>query len=173
MTWSRARVAAVVGGVVALGAAYAFGRWSSPTRVEEREVEKKVSVTLYASHEEWAKREKRATRTHVEETKKPDGEVVIITDTVDLWESDLALKSDKVSLEAQASERAKERVEERQAAKVAIFGTVGMGFNSTGMQPVSYGLAVTANVVGPLSVLVAGSGNVQGGQATVGVGLAF
>jgi len=66
-----------------------------------------------------------------------------------------------------------EKLVERDAPRVAIFGTVGVPFSGLGVQPPAYGLTVTARVLGPLTVLAGGEGGPSGGSARVGLGLTF
>ena len=154
MTWPRARVAAVVGGVVALGAAYAFGRFSAPTRVEEREVERKVSVTLYASHEEWAKRETSSGKGTSVKVTKPDGTVVEWTGWEWARQSDESLKRDTVNLDVKAEEREKVRIVERSAPGFLL--GAGGGFRYDGTFAPQLSLVGGARIAGPVWLLVQG-----------------
>ena len=152
MTWPRARVAAVVGGVVALGAAYAFGRFSAPSRVEEREVERKVSVTLYSSHEQLAKREAKSGKGTKVKVTKPDGTVIETTGWEWASSSDTSLKRDVVQLDAKAEEHEKERIVERSAPGFLLGAGGGVRYDGLVVPQVS---AVGGfRVAGPVWLLV-------------------
>jgi hypothetical protein len=165
MDWLRARPWWFWGGVgvvVVLGA-YAFGRWSAPTKTEVvfqtvtefRDIEKKVI-------------EKGPVRYKKVVVETPGKERVT---TVTVEKDPVTITVDR-EVEKKTTEYVRETVE-RDRARVAIFGTVGVPFNAGGVQPLQFGLAATATVLGPVSVIVAGSGGATGGQVTGGVGLAW
>jgi hypothetical protein len=165
MKWLRERPWWFWGGVgvaVVLGA-FAAGRFSAPTKTEVvlqtqtefRDIEKKVI-------------EKGPVRYKKVIVETP-GKERVTTVTVD--KDPVTITVDR-EVEKKTTEYVRETVE-RDAPRVALFATVGIPFSAGGLAPPQYGLTATARVLGPISVLAAGSGGAGGGQGTVGVGLAF
>ena len=166
-------------------ASYGAGRYTAPTKIEERERiverivtdEKAVSKAVSDARSIWEREVKDNTRIV---TRYLDGKVI---ERVEYRDRDTTSSGGKVEVrtvevivEKQVfvdREVVKEKIVTNDPPRVAIFGTVGIPFSGSGIQPLQFGAAATARVLGPISVIVAGSGGASGGVATGGLGIAF
>jgi hypothetical protein len=142
----------------------------APTKVETREVVKTVEVVKWRDREVVTQGPvKVVTRTVT--TPGPAGPTVTVDRVVE--------REKVVTVHTQGTDTVttneviKEKLVERDAPRVAVFGTVGLPFGSAGVAPPVYGVALTARVLGPFSLMVAGAGGPAGGVATGGVGVQF
>ncbi len=195
LTWLRARPRwvwwAVGGMAVALGAAYAAGRWAAPTRVETVDTSTSFvawdwrqdsHITTTAGPTTTTTTTRRApARPAQPPTPGPGGELVCpecpeVEETTTVVQAGpvVTTRDDHAAGGGQSLEETTHQVvTERAGPRVAVLATVGAGFSSGGVSAPAYGVLVTATVAGPLTVAVQGEGNTQGGSARVGVGLTF
>lgn len=172
VSWLQGHPRVAVGGAVALAlaAGVGVGRYSQPTKVEVREVERQVEVIRWRDREVKTEGPVRIV-TRTKTVPGPAGPVVEVERIVE--------REKVVTVHTQGADTVttreveKEKLVERDAPRVAVFGTVGLPFSAGGVGAPQFGLAATARVLGPVSVIVAGSGGATGGQATVGVGLSL
>ena len=182
LVWCRERpwTWAVVAGVACGAAGYGAGQLVAPTKVETK-TETKWETKV--EEKEVVREVKVEGPVHVvtrwrpaPETPPPPGcpecepIIEIIEDRGPVTTTTDTGRETKVT--DQGSQVA-EKVVTRDAPRVALFATIGVPFSAGGVGAPQYGLAATARVLGPVSVIVAGSGGATGGQATAGVGLTF
>jgi hypothetical protein len=172
VSWLREHPRVAVGGAVAVAlvAGVGIGRFTLPTKVEEREVVRTVEVVKWRDREVITKGPVKVV-TKTVTTPGPAGPTVTVDREV--------FRDKVVTVHVQGKDtvtekdRLVEKVVERDAPRVAVFGTVGLPFSAGGIQPLQFGAAATARVLGPISVIVAGSGGASGGVATGGLGLSW
>ena len=162
MEWMKGKRALLAISAVALVASFAAGRFLAPTKTETviqtveviKEVEKRVI-------------EKGPVRYKKVIVETPGAERVT-TVTVEKDPVTITVDRDVVRTE---KEYIRETVE-RKAPAVALFGTVGLGFQG-GISPPMYGLGATVRILGPVTIFAQGEAGPGGGSARVGAGLTF
>lgn len=150
--------------VVALLAAYAFGRFSAPTKVITEtkivEVEKKTDKTKSDT-----KKEVHRTTTTTE-TIKPDGTKTVTTVVKEDSNSDSKKNSSSTDNTTKSSDTIKEVI--RDTSKVTVSALAGVNITSLSI-PV-YGASLTKPILGPIAIGIWGLTNSVGG---VSLGLTF
>jgi hypothetical protein len=162
-TWGGAAALALIG-------AFGAGRYMAPTKVEVREVEKVVEVVKWRDKEVITK----GPVTVVTKTRTVPGPAgpTIEVEKVVTREKVVTVHTQGVDTVTEV-ERLSEKVVERDAPRWTVFGTVGAGFNGSGLTAPAYGGGVAFRFLGPLTAVVQAEGGSQGGSARIGLGAAF
>ena len=157
--------AKIIVAAVALLTAYAFGRYSAPTKIktvtQTVEVEKKVDQTQTD-----AERNRRRETTTTKET-HPDGTTTETTHTVE--ETETHKETDKSTTDDLTKSTTQEKEITRDSSKVTIAALGGIRVTSLSSPPV-YGGQVYRPILGPIGL---GVGAFTDGTVFFSVGLSF
>lgn len=158
-----------------LAATFAGGRFSAPTkvRVETKTVEVKTAITEQTATASQAREDDEDHETDVTETVKPDGTRVVETRMIaktrtreEAQESHESVRIDQVARE---QDKVKEVTRSRAALQVDLLAGAQVSLSS-GLGPMVYGVHVSRELFGPVTVGLFGMSN---GTAGVSVGLRF
>jgi hypothetical protein len=166
ISWLREHPRVAAGGacVVALAAGVGVGRYSAPTKVETREVERVVEVVRWRDREVVTKGPvKVVTRTVT--TPGPQGPTVTVDRIVE-QEKVVTVHTQGLDTTTEV-ERLTEKVVTRDAPRLTLGATVGYAGVPT------YGGFATIRILGPLTLLGQGEGGVGVWSARAGVGISF
>lgn len=153
--------------VVALGGAFAAGRWASPTKViteiKTVEVEKKTDQTVADIKKHHKK------KVVIVVSEKPDGDKQSTTTITDDSDSDNSSKTSQVQDTGKSSDNKHE--EDHPEPKTTIAALAGINTRDAQIQ---YGLSVYRPIIGPLGIGIFGLGNVTDGiSCGLEVGITF
>lgn len=153
--------------VVALGGAYAAGRWASPTKViteiKTVEVEKKTDKTVADSKHENHK------KIVIVKTEKPDGEKTTTTTMTDDTKVDSSTTN--VQIDTANKQTDNKHEEDHPEPKTTVAAMAGVSTKDASIQ---YGAQIYRPVFGPFGIGLFGLGSVNSGiTAGASVGLTF
>ena len=169
ISWLKQNRVVVVVSLAAIVAAYGFGRYAAPTKTVETDISRTFAGWDWRQNVVTVKGPVRVVTKRVE-VPGPAGPTVTIERVV--TRDPVTTTTGTAGSGLQGTERVVEKIVERKAPAVALFGTVGLGFNG-GMSPPMYGLGATVRIAGPITVFGQGEAGPGGGSARVGLGISF
>lgn len=155
----------VIISVVVLSAAYASGRWASPTKIVTKT--QTVEVQIQKDKTQTDTNRDKHTKTVVQELRKPDGTVEKTTTVTQ--DDTTERKTNSVSLETDSRKATSDKEVTYSQAKVTISALGGLSFHGVVPQTV-YGASISKPIFGPVTV---GGFYLSNQTAGVSIGLTF